>query len=158
VRFNELYFSLALLAFTSLDLATWFYLRRSFLPLIIEASRKKYKSQGDCYGQIKLEIVVFQIVGNWKLWRHGSLFAIVIVMVLIALSPRLKSFLSSEAHSIFSAITPDTTRRLLQDFLLLLFLIVSEISYLAVRMRTLLAIRLLNEMESRFTVSPRLNP
>jgi hypothetical protein len=96
VRFNELYFSLALLVFTSLDVATWLYLRLSFLPPIIEASRKKYKAERDYYGQIRLEMVVAQIIGDWKWWRQGTLFAIVVVMVLVALSPRLRDFLSSE--------------------------------------------------------------
>jgi hypothetical protein len=158
VRTNALYFSLALLLFTSIDLATWFYLRLSLLPPIIEASRKKYNEQQDYYGLIQLELVVHQIIGSWKYVRHATLFALILLMVLLALSPRLQGLLSNEVHAIVPAAPADKVGPLLPDFLLLVFLVVSELWYFAVRLRTLLTIRLLNEMESRFTISPRLEP
>jgi hypothetical protein len=155
VRFNELYFSLALLVFTSLDIATWLYLRQSFLPPIIEASRVKYKADHDEYGLLQLETVVSLIIGNWKWWRQGVLFGIVALMVLLAISGRSRDFISGEAQVILPAVPSDAIRPLLQDFILLLFLFVSEVWAFAVRLETLVAIRLLNDMERRFELRRR---
>ena len=76
VRFNEFYFSLALFVFTAFDITTWLYLRLSFLPPIIEATRARYKADHDEYGLLQLETVVFLVIGNWKWWRQGTLFSI----------------------------------------------------------------------------------
>jgi hypothetical protein len=154
VRHNELYFSLAMLSFTITDVLTWLYLRYRFLPPIVEATRKKYEAEDDYYGQILLKTVVAQVSGDWKWWRQVVLFAIVVMMIVVALSPRLKEFVSVEIHSAISAIALESMNPLLEDFLLLLFVLVSEIWHFAVRLQTLLSIRLLNGMEKEYEIKP----
>ncbi len=74
VRFDEFYFSLGLFVFTAFDITTWLYLRLSFLPPIIEATRARYKADHDEYGLLHLKLVVFLVIGNWKWWRQGLFF------------------------------------------------------------------------------------
>ena len=155
VRFNEFYFSLALFVFTAFDITTWLYLRLSFLPPIIEATRARYKADHDEYGLLQLETVVFLVIGNWKWWRQGTLFSIVALMVLMAISGRSRDFVSSEAHVLLPAVPFDAIRSLLPDFILLMFLLVSELWLFAVRLKTLIALRLLNDMEHRFEIRRR---
>jgi hypothetical protein len=158
VRHNELYFSLAMLGFTTTDVLTWLYLRYWFLPPIVEATRKKYEAEHDYYGKILLGTVISQVSGNWKWWRQVILFAVVVLMILVALSPRLKEFVSEEVHAAVSAIAPESMNPLLEDFLLLLFVLVSEVWHFALRLQTYLSIQLLNRMEEEYLIRPRPKP
>jgi hypothetical protein len=155
VRANPLYFALALLGFICIDVATWLYLRHSFLPPIINASRERYRAVQDNYGLIQLDIVVAQITGNWKWWRHAALFAIVVIMVIAAAFPVLDEWLANKLHRMLPAVAAEAIRPLLQDFLLLLFLLISEIWLFLVRFQTYLTIRLLNRLEAQFTIARR---
>jgi hypothetical protein len=155
VRSNELYFALAMAAFTTIDILGWLYLRYRFLPPIIQATQKKCASVRDYYGVILLNKVVAQVAGNWKWWRQLALSAIVLVMVLVALSPHLKDLFSVEIQNAVSAFTPGSVKPLLQDFLLLLFILVSEVWHFALRLKTYTSISVVNELENEYEIRPR---
>lgn len=116
-RKNELYFSLALAAFTSIDILAWLYLRLRFLPPIIKATREKYRTgpNYDYFGEILLDIVTAQIIGNWKWWRQLALSAIVLLMIIVAASPHAKNTISSLVDVNVPGILPGTTEPLLPD-------------------------------------------
>ena len=84
-----------------------------------------------------------------------SFFNKVALMVLMAISGRSRDFVSSEAHVLLPAVPSDAIRSLLPDFILLMFLLVSELWLFAVRLKTLIALRLLNDMEHRFEIRRR---
>jgi len=155
-RSDEPRFALALLVFTSLDITTWLYLRFAFLPPIIKASREKHAAAPpDYYGQIQLDVVVSQIIGNWKWWREGALFVIVMLIVVVALSPRVKDALAGALYVLIPAVEPSKVRALIPDLLLLLFVLVSEVWHFAVRLQTMLTLKLLDKLEDRFSIRPR---
>jgi hypothetical protein len=154
VRSNELYFALALAAFTTIDVLGWLYLRYWLLPPIIKASRDKFENEDDYYGQIILNKVASQIIGDWKWRRQIPLTLIVLSMVLIAVFPRLHEIVAENVHRLVPALPSETIRLLLQDFLLLAFVLVSELWHFALRLNTFLTIRVLNEMEEKFTLEP----
>jgi hypothetical protein len=158
VRSNELYFAVALAAFTTIDMLGWLYLRYRLLPPIIKASRSKFTEKGyeDYYGQIILNKVESQIIGNWKWRRQIALSAIVLSMVLIAVFPRLHEIIGENIHKLVPALPSETSKALLPDFLLLMFVLVSELWHFALRLDTFLTIRVLNEMEEKFTLEPTL--
>jgi hypothetical protein len=156
VRSNELYFAVALAAFTTIDVLGWLYLRFRLLPPIIKASRSKFERDEDYYGQIILNKVESQIIGNWKWRRQIALSAIVLSMVLIAVFPRLHEIIAGNIHKVVPALPSETSKALLQDFLLLMFVLVSELWHFALRLDTFLTIRVLNEMEEKFTLEPAL--
>lgn len=155
VRSDELHFAVAMAFFTTVDVLGWLYLRYVFLPPIVQATQQRYERVQDYYGQILLKKVVSQIAGNWKWWRQLALAAIVLLMMLAALSPHLKDLLSAEIQSAVSAFTPGSVKPLLQDFLLLLFLLVSEVWHFALRLKTYMAINVINELENEYAIRPR---
>ena len=157
-RTNELLFSLALAAFTSVDILAWLYLRFRFLPPIITATRDRYRTgpNYDYYGDILLDIVTAQVIGNWKWWRQVFLSAIVLLMIIIALSPRAKDTISSWVDGKVPGMLPGSTKPLLSDVLLFVFIAVSELWHFAFRLKTALSIRVLNELKDNFAIVPRL--
>lgn len=154
VRSNELHFALALAAFTTIDVLAWLYLRYRLLPPIINASQSKFESEDDYYGQIILRKVTSQIIGNWKWHRQIVLTVIVLSMVLIALFPRLHEIIAENMHKLVPPLPSGTINALLQDFLLLAFVLISELWHFAFRLDTFLTIRVLNDMEEKFTLQP----
>jgi hypothetical protein len=159
-RKNELYFSLALAAFTSVDILTWLYLRLRFLPPIIKATREKYRTgpNYDYLGEILLDIVTAQIIGNWKWWRQLALSTIVLLMILVAVSPHAKDAISSLVDGNVPGILPGTTKPLLSDFFLLVFIAVSEFWHFAFRLKTAVSIGVLNELDTNFSIQPIARP
>ncbi|WP_409190670.1 hypothetical protein [Bradyrhizobium sp. RDM4] len=149
-----MYFALALAAFTTIDVLGWLYLRYWLLPGIIKASRDKFEDEDDYYGQIILNKVASQIIGDWKWRRQIPLALIVLLIILIAVFPRLHEIVAENVHKLVPALSSETIRPLLQDFLLLAFVLVSELWHFGVRLSTLLTIRVLNEMEEKFTLEP----
>jgi len=159
-RKNELYFSLALAAFTSIDILAWLYLRLRFLPPIIKATREKYRTgpNYDYFGEILLDIVTAQIIGNWKWWRQLALSAIVLLMIIVAVSPHAKNTISSLVDVNVPGILRGTTEPLLPDVLLLVFIAVSEFWHFAFRLKTAVSISVLNALETNFSIEPILRP
>jgi hypothetical protein len=157
-RTNELLFSLALAAFTTIDILAWLYLRFRFLPPIIRATRDNYLTgpNYDYYGDVLLDIVTKQIIGNWKWWRQLFLSAIVFLMIVVALSPRAKDAISSWVDDKVPGVPPGSTKSLLPDILLLVFIAISELWHFALRLKTAVSIRVLNDLEDNFVIEPRL--
>jgi hypothetical protein len=154
VRTNELHFALALTAFTTIDVVGWLYLRYWLLPPIIEESQKKYESEDDHYGKLILKKVTSQVIGNWKWHRQVVLTAIVLAMVALAYYPQLHDIISSYVIRPVPSLPAGTVKALLPDALLLAFVLVSELWHFAFRLDTFLTIRILNDMEEKFTLVP----
>jgi hypothetical protein len=154
VRKNELHFALALAAFTTIDVLGWLYLRYWLLPPIIKASQKQYKSDDDYYGQLILDKVRSQVIGNWKWHRQIVLTAIVLAMVALAYYPQLHDVISNNVNELVPGLPAGTIKALLPDALLLAFVLVSELWHFAFRLNTFLTIRILNDMEEKFTLVP----
>lgn len=159
VRQNEIYFSLALAMFTSIDVLTWLYLRYGFLPPIINATRRKYENDSDYFGRVKLQFVQMLITGNWKWYRQIFLSAIVICMFFSALIPSVKQEIAFGVQRLVSfllfPIDINTVSSLIQDLLLLLFVLVSEVWIWFFRLRTYWTVRVVSDLESEFTLTPR---
>jgi hypothetical protein len=159
VRTNELYFSLALAAFTSADISTWLYLRYIFLPPIIEATQSRYEEDRDCFGLIKLDFVKKQILGDWKWRRQVAITAVVVCMIVSALVPPVKYGIAAMLVRLSSALSfsVDTSvmLSLVQDFLLLLFVTISEVWHWLFRLRTYWTVRVVSDLEDGFTIRPR---
>src|SRR5882757_8290667 len=154
VRKDELHFALALAAFTTIDVLGWLYLRYWLLPPIIEASRRKYENEEDYYGQLILKKVTSQVIGNWKWHRQIVLTAIVLMMVALALYAQLHDSISGYVNRLVPSLPAGTIKALLPDTLLLAFVLVSELWHFAFRLDTFLTIRILNDMEEKFTLVP----
>jgi hypothetical protein len=156
-RTNELLFSVALTAFTTIDVIAWLYLRYRFLPPIIRATRGKYRTgpNYDHYGVALLEIVTEQIIGNWKWWRQAFLSVIVLLMIIVAVSPSAKDMISSWADGKVPGVPLGSTRPLLPNILLFIFVAVSELWHFALRLRTVISIRVLNQLEDNYAIEPR---
>jgi hypothetical protein len=154
VRSNELYFALALAAFTTIDVLGWLYLRYFLLPPIIDVSRKKYESDNDYYGQLILAKVTSQVIGNWKWQRQIPLSIIVAAMVALALYPQVQDVVADDLNKLITSLPAGTIKALLPDALLLAFVLVSELWHFAFRLDTFLTIRILNDMEEKFTLVP----
>ena len=155
VRDNERYFTLALAIVSAVDVRTWLYLRYSFLPPIIDATAKKYKHEPpDYYGLVRLQIIVAQILGNWKWYRQVFLTAIIVLMLVTAFDPPLEDTISHlvEGHL---PVPAGSIRLLFQDFLLLCFVLISEVWHFALRLRTFLAVQLLSKLETSYSLKPR---
>jgi hypothetical protein len=75
-------------------------------------------------------------------------------MVVIALYPQLHDVISKYVNRLVPALPAGTIKALLPDALLLAFVLVSELWHLAFRLDTFLTIRILNDMEERFTLVP----
>jgi hypothetical protein len=151
VRDNERHFALALAVFSAVDISTWLYLRYSFLPPIIEATANKYQREPDYYGLVRLQIIVAQVLGNWKWYRQVFLTATIVLMLVTAFNPPLEDATSqwTERHL---PVPAGSIRPLFQDFLLLCFLLISEVWHFALRMKTFLAVQLLSELETTYSL------
>src|SRR5262245_8341675 len=156
-RSNELWFALLLAAFTVVDILTWLYLRYSFLPPIIKATQDKYADikEPDYYGQLLLNIVVTQIMGNWKWWRQLVMSAIIAAMIGVALSPHAKDVASEWIASAIRIMDAETIKPLLSSLLFMIFVLVSEIWHFAYRLQTSLAIRIIRGLEEDYSIAPR---
>jgi hypothetical protein len=153
-RSNELYFALALAAFTAVDVLTWLYLRRKFLPPIVDATRKIYQRDRDYFGLSRLSLVVSQIAGNWKWWRQLCMSAIILLMIVVAIFPKAGDVVAGWGETMLS-LPASTTRPLLQDLLLVSFLLVSEAWHFFLRLKTFMAIRLIDQLEAQYRLEPR---
>jgi hypothetical protein len=154
LRDNEQYFALALAAFSAIDVLTWLYLRFLFLPPIIDATEKKYKHKPDYYGLVRLQIIRAQILGNWKWYRQVFLTAIIVLMLVTAFDPPLEDAISQwTEHRL--PVPAGSIRPLFQDFLLLCFVMISEVWHFTLRLRTFLAIRLLSKLETSYSLRPK---
>ena len=131
-----------------------------FLPPIIKATREKYRTgpNYDYFGEILLDIVTAQIIGNWKWWRQLALSAIVLLMIIVAVSPHAKDTISSLVDGNVPGILPGTTKPLLSDVFLLVFIAVSEFWHFAFRLKTSISIGVLNELETNFSIQPLARP
>jgi hypothetical protein len=154
VRNNEWYLALALAVFSAIDVSAWLYLRYSFLPPIIAATAKKYQQEPDYYGLVRLRTIVAQILGNWKWYRQVFLTAIIVLMLVTAFDPSLADAISqwTEHHL---PVPAGSIRPLFQDFLLLCFLLISEIWHFALRLKTFLAVQTLSELEASYSLRPK---
>jgi hypothetical protein len=154
-----LHFSVALAVFTCADVVTWVHLRYSFSPSIIKATRKRYEDEGDYFGLVKLRIVSTKIIGNWKWIRQIFLSAIVACMMLIAVAPATKSSTATVILKGLSAIPvlmdPNTISSLIEDFLLFLFVAVSEVWHWLYRLRTYWTIRVVTDLEDEYEIRPK---
>ena len=157
VRSNELWFAALLALFSIVDVLAWLYLRYSFLPPIIDATRKKYSdpSEPDHYGQLLLDIVVPQITGNWKWWRQLAMSAVIAAMIVLALSPHAKDVIAESLASAIRIVDAETIKRLVPSLMFLIFVLVSEIWYSAYRLYTFLAIRIIRRLEENYSIAPR---
>jgi hypothetical protein len=154
VRDNERHFALALAVFSTVDVLTWLYLRYFFLPPIIDATTKKYRHEPDYYGLVRLRIIVAQVLGNWKWYRQVFLTAIIVLMLVIAFDPPLEDAISQWTERRLP-VPAGSIRPLCQDFLLLCFVLISEVWHFTLRLRTFLAIQLLSKLETGYSLRPR---
>lgn len=74
-----------------------------------------------------LDIVTEQVTGNWRWWRKVFLSAIVLLMIIVALSPGAKDVISSLVDDKVPGIPPSSIKRLLPDILLFAFIAASEV-------------------------------
>jgi hypothetical protein len=105
VRRNELYFSLALAAFTAADIFAWLYLRYGFVRKIIDASRAKYNHDEDYFGLAKLKFIEIAVLGNWKWVRQVFLTAIVACMILSSSLPSFKLEIATIVQKLLSLLS-----------------------------------------------------
>ena len=154
VRDNEWHLALALAVFSTIDVLAWLYLRYSFLPPIIEATARNYQDWPDYFGLARLQIIVAQILGNWKWYRQIFLTAIIVLMLVTAFDPSLADAISQWAE-VRLPVPKGSIRPLFQDFLLLCFLLISEVWHFGLRLKTLLAVQLLNELETSYSLEPK---
>jgi hypothetical protein len=157
VRDDERHFALALAVFSAVDVGTWLYLRYLFLPPIIDATAKQYKHAEhgpDYFGLVRLRIIVAQVLGNWKWYRQVFLSAIIVLMLATAFNPPLSDAISEWAER-HLPVPRGSIRPLFQDFLLLAFVMISESWHFALRLKTFLAVRLLTDLETTYSLRPK---
>jgi hypothetical protein len=155
VRHNERYFALALAVFSTVDILAWLYLRYLFLPPIIDATTRKYHHEPpDHFGLVRLRIIVAQVLGNWKWYRQAFLAAIIVLMLVTAFYPLLEDAMSEWAEQ-HLPVPQGSIRPLFQDFLLLAFVLISEVWHFALRLKTFLAVRLLTDLETTYSLRPK---
>jgi hypothetical protein len=154
VRRNEVLFAFALAAFTAADVGGWLYLRYFFLPPIITATRAEYTKHDDYYGLIKLKFVERQILGKWKWYRQVFLTAIVLCMILVSLVPSIKDAVVGVLQRTGSPLLANQSGigLLLQDLLLLAFVLTSEVWHWALRVRTYWTARVLSDLEDQYVI------
>lgn len=159
VRKNELYFSVALALFTSVDISAWLYLRYIYLPPIIEATQRRYEDERDYFGLIKLDFIKKQILGDWKWYRQFAMTAVIICMIISAFIPSMKYGIATILVRLLSALSfyvnTHAMSSLVQDFLLLTFIMVSEVWHWLFRLRTYWTIRVVSDLEDGFTIRPK---
>ena len=160
VRRNEIYFSLALAVFTGADIVTWLYLRYHFLPPIIAASQAKYKKDGDYFGLAKLKFIEIAVLGNWKWVRQIVLTVIVVCMILSSSIPSFKleiAFIVQKLLSLLSfSVDLNKLSLLVQDFLLFLFVAVSEVWIWLYRLHAYWTVRVVSDLEADYTMEPKI--
>jgi len=76
------------------------------------------------------------------------------MMVALALYAQLHDSISGYVNRLVPSLPAGTIKALLPDTLLLAFVLVSELWHFAFRLDTFLTIRILNDMEEKFTLVP----
>jgi hypothetical protein len=155
-RANELYFALALMAFTTVDILSWRYLLR-FLKPIIRTSADKYKQERDYFGLAQLEAFASHIKGNWHSYRQIVLYAVVLSMIIIAVSPDAKRITAKIVGWPFPAIPASSIEALLPNIFLIAFVAVSEFWNFGLRIKTLLTIRAISALETKYQMRPKIS-
>jgi hypothetical protein len=154
VRRNELYFSIAMAVFTSIDVLAWLYLRHWFLPSIIKATQEKYEHDKDYFGVIKLKSVEAQVTGSWKWYRQVVLSVVVMCMISSALVPQVKQGIAvavqKTLHLLSFSVPVEQLSLLEPDLLLFFFVLISEVWHWLYRLRTYWTIRVISELETKY--------
>ena len=154
VRNNDRQLALALAAFSIIDVLAWLYLRYLLLPPIIDATKKRYQHEQDHYGLVRLQVIVTQILGNWKWYRQFFLTVIIALILVTAFNPTLGQTMSQWAEQRLP-LPQGSIAPLFQVILLLVFVFVSEVWHFALRLRTYLTLQTLSDLEAGYSLRPR---
>lgn len=155
LRHNERLFALCLAMFAAVDMGAWRYLVY-FLRPILKASRDQLQREGDFFALAQFDCVAGYITGRWHWYRFVPLCAISIAMCLVAFSDLAKTYLALLLSWSFQGLPSDKAEALLPDFLLLLFVLVSEIWIWTLRLQMWSIIRAIDVLEERYTIKPKI--
>lgn len=151
---DELKFSLVLTLFVGMNILGWRHIIKRVRPAI-NATRKRYREEHDYFGIEHLSIVTEYMSGRWQWHRFATLVGIILVSDVVVLMPAVRQFATQNMHRVISEISSQTFSVLLPDFLLLLFVLISEVWMWVMRVRIATSLRVLRSLNRKYNLTLR---
>jgi len=144
------------------DHASWRYLIW-FMKPAVDKSERTYKRSSDvsAIGKLfaieKLNVVVYQIMGNWKWWRLCVGIPIVLIFDAFAFNVTVRILLTSVVISIIPNIPDADASFVVASILVLVFVVGVETWHWVIRIYTIVSMRLLDKLGAKFDLIPQNN-
>ena len=147
---HEIYLAITLTCFFAVTTVLWFRVKYWALP-VIKATREHYELDPDGNFEIeKVGIVRELITGDWQIYRHTALWIVLLIFNAVSIS----EFLRSHVANWLSVIVPGASAELLADrlpaFLLLIFVLATELSSWVMRLRAILALHIVDRLHAKY--------
>lgn len=152
-------FAIAIDIFIIVDHAAWQYLIWLLKP-VIRTSRRTYKERQDYFSLEELRVVTHQIQGKWKWWRFIGTMPIVIVIHAFAFSSTIQSYMARITVALVQKLpgaphlSDGEATAFLSGMLVFLFVLIAEIWSWALRVRTLMYVKCLDDLSVRYVLHP----
>jgi hypothetical protein len=147
---HETYLAITLLCFFAVTTILWFRVKYWALPLI-KATREYYELDPDGNFEIeKVGIVRELIIGDWQVYRHSALWILLLAFNAISISPIVRSHVAEWLSVIVPGVSPEAISARLPAFMLLIFVLATEISSWAMRVRAMLSLHIVDRLQRKY--------
>jgi len=144
---NEKLFSCFLTGLVIANVLAWLHLLTRVIP-IIKASAKRYREREYFLGLERLYLVAYYINGRWQWYRFFGMITIVSLLLLVSFS----DWIRLKFAAVFSQ--PATFYAIIPDLILLVFVLFAESWIWAERVRTRLAMSVIDSLDDYYRLIP----
>jgi hypothetical protein len=109
------------------------------------------------YDLEKLNIVTYQIQGNWKWWRLTGIMPIVILLNAFAFSDTIHSYLATTIKSLLPSFSHQNINIFVSGTLLLCFVLIAEIWNWVIRIKTKVSLNFIEGLSDKYKLFPAKN-
>jgi hypothetical protein len=150
-------FAIAINIFVFIDHLAWMYLIR-FIKGVVSNSKNIYRERKDYFALESLDIISYQIQGNWKWWRLTGTIPILILINAFAFSITIHSYLTTATITMLPSFSFQDASAFVSGALLSCFVLVAEVWHWLIRIKTIVSLDFIDKLSGKYALSPRNNP